>query len=167
MMQDLKQGEANRANDIQKFGQEINNITVNYQAEITKLKNDIIEMIKKKQNEEQEDGHYGSSKFKDKDAKDFKPDKWTGEKDKINFREFYDSMLNWASVLHEDAVELMEQAEKGRYGVNEDGVQIDDQKAISARVHATLMAVTTGEPRKIVNSVQRGEGFKAWHELIK
>ena len=58
--------------------------------------------------------------------------------DKINFKEFYDSMLNWASVLHEDAVELMEQAEKGRYGVNEDGVQIDDQKAISARAHATL-----------------------------
>ena len=90
---ELKQEEANRANDIQKFGQEVNNITVNYQAEIEKIKNDIIEMIKKKQQEEQEYGH-GSSEFKDKNAKDFKPDKWTGEKDKINFREFYDSMLN-------------------------------------------------------------------------
>ena len=76
-------------------------------------------------------------------------------------------MLNWASVLHEDAVELMEQAEKGKYGMNEDGVDVEDQKGVSTRVHTTLMAATTGEPRKIVNSVHRGEGFKAWHELIK
>ena len=162
----LQQQNDVRSQETQTLRTELNNVTVNYQAEIAKLKNDIIEMVKKNQREEQEHG-YGSSKFKDKDAKEFKPDKWIGEKDKIGFREFYDSMLNWASVLHEDAVELMEQAEKGRYGVDENGVQVDDQKEVSARVHATLMAVTTGEPRKIVNSVHRGEGFKAWHELIK
>ena len=140
---EVNQEEANRINDFQKIGQEV---TAGYQGEIAKLKKDMIELIKKQQEEDQGHG-YKSSNFHDKDAKDFKPDKWAGDKDKVNFREFYDGMLNWASVLHEDAVELLEQAEKGNYGVNEDGVDVDDQKGVSSRVHATLMAVTTGEPR--------------------
>ena len=38
---------------------------------------------------------------------------------------------------------------------------------ISSRLHATLIAVTTGEPRKIGKSVPRGDGLRAWNELVK
>ena len=58
------------------MGQEIHNVTAGYQGEAAKLKNGIIEMIKKKQQEDQTTGHW-SSNFKDKDAKDFKPYKWS------------------------------------------------------------------------------------------
>ena len=34
------------------------------------------------------------------------------KKDRVPFTEFYDSMPNWAGALHDEAVELMEQAEK-------------------------------------------------------
>ena len=50
---ELKQEEANRVNDFQKIGQEVNNIIATYQGGIAKLKTNIIEMIKKKQQEEQ------------------------------------------------------------------------------------------------------------------
>ena len=152
---ELNNMESSRVNEIQ-----------GYKDEINKVRKDMIDLIKRQQEEERDEG-YKKSNFHDKDAKDLKPDKWTGEKDKVNFKEFYDSVLNWASVLHEDAVELLEQAGKCNYGVNEDGVGVTDQKGVATRVHNTLMAATTGEPRNTMNSVPRGEGFKAWHEMIK
>ena len=45
--------------------------------------------------------------------------------------------------------------------------EIMDAKRMASRIHTTSIKVTSGTPRKLVNSVARGEGFKAWHELIK
>ena len=82
-----------------------------------------------------------------------------GDKDQVPFKEFYDSMLNWAEALHNDAVVGLEQAEKGKYGQYEDGDELDDANTLSSRIHSTLIAVTTGEPRKLVKSVPRGALF--------
>ena len=65
-------------------------------------------------------------------------------------------MLNWAGALHDDAVEVMEQAEKGKYGVDDAGDEIVDSKKLAGRLHAILISATSGEPRNIVKSTPRG-----------
>ena len=70
LQKELKQEETNRINEVQV-------ITAGCQEEINKLKKEIIDLIKRQQEEEQESG-YKKSNFHDKDAKDFKPDKWAG-----------------------------------------------------------------------------------------
>ena len=110
-----KEGQHRIADD-QNLSNDMIAATASSQAEISKLKADLLAIIQKHQGSQVGSSGYVKDTFHDKNAKDFKPKEWIGDKDKVPYKDFYDSMLNWASALHDDAVESMEQAEKGKFG---------------------------------------------------
>ena len=106
----LQQQNEIRAQEAQALQKEVQTVTTGYQEEINKLKKEIIDLIKRQQEEEQDSG-YKKSNFHDKDAKDFKPEKWAGEKDKVNFREYMlsEKMMGRVQGLrgeHDDEMDL-------------------------------------------------------------
>ena len=150
-----------RATETAQLKEEARNTSKQFEERIEKL-----EYMLKAMKEDEQRGRMTRKSFADKDARDMKPAIWSGEGSKVPFKEFSDSLLNWASVLHAEGIVMMEKAARGTC----DPSEFDDPeeaKEMANKLYAILVQCTSGEPRTIIRSVPRTEGFHAWHDLCK
>ena len=108
-----------------------------------------------------ETGSHGSAHqgFRTRDAKDHPPKQWSGEKDAVSFSEFMSSVKNWADVLHDQGVEMLEYVEGSKAPVEEgelDKVKFPDIIKFSKLLFTQLTGDLTGERVKFVNKTARG-----------
>ena len=125
----LKDEMSTRAQESQLLKIEVQALTEAIKAEGANRAADIQKIQKVIEAQYGHDDKWSYNRFREKRAKDFKPELWSGENDKTPFRELYDSMLNWAGALHDQAVEAMEQC------------QLLDSQLLTARQHLVCACV--------------------------
>ena len=110
-------------------------------------------------------------RFRSKEARDFKPNVWTGETTtNESFTTFKMELQNWVGALQDHMLKVMELAEtkEGRIteaDVRNTGMSEDTIKEMDRRLYQLLVACTKGEARNYVCNTERS-GFKACKQMV-
>ena len=112
-------------------------------------------------------------RFRSKEASDFKPNGWTGEKTNESYTAFKMELQNWVGALHDHMLKVMELAEtkEGRNteadvrnaGMSQD--TITDLKEMDRRLYQLLVARAKGEAKNDVCNTERS-GFNEWKQMV-
>ena len=111
----------------------------------------------------------GQGRFRTRDAKEHVPKHCSGDKDKISSVEFMASVKNWADVLHDKGVDIIEHVESSGTPIDErkiDEEQFPEARLFSRYLYMQLSDKLIGDPLKFVNKQKHGEGLAAWRELV-
>ena len=104
-----------------------------------------------------------------KDASGYIPRAWTGTTDKTKITEYIDNDKNWADILCDSGVELLELVERNKEPVDERDIDNQlylDAKKCSLHLYHMLSASLQGAHRKFGMNVARGAGLAAWRDIV-
>ena len=112
-------------------------------------------------------------RFRSKEASDFGPIVWTGEKTNESFTAFKVELQNWVGALHDRMLKVMELAERKEGRITEADVRnagmsqdtLNDLKGMDRRLYQLLVACTKEEAKNYVCNTERS-GFKAWKQIV-
>ena len=108
--------------------------------------------------------------FHSKDANYHRPRPWSGSKDKVDFVEFSNALKNWAEVLYDKGVEIMEKYEVSKTPITADMLDRRTHPCVDKfdkMLYTELVVCLSGEPSKFVTNQKRGQGLAVWREVVQ
>ena len=104
-----------------------------------------------------------------KDANKHLPNNFGGQHDS-NFREFRHEVKTWASVLHPQAKDWLEEAEAQQHMENDSEflkTRGDAAREVGLQLYLMLSGKCKGSPKVAVMAAQASNGYKAWNDLSR
>ena len=105
-----------------------------------------------------------AQRFRGKDAREYWPQTWSGEKGRESFTAFKMELQNWVGSLHvmdvaEAKVGRLMELDIENAGMSQETV--DDFKEMDRRLYQVLISGFKGEAKNCVSNPERS-GFRAW-----